>query len=80
MTSDNKFIVSGSEDTTVRIWNLLQKSQEAVLEGHTSDVLTVTVTSDDKFIISCSVDKSIRIWNFLKKRQEMFYKDTLLPF
>ena len=35
ITSDNKYIVSGGYDKTVRIWNLQDKTQEAVLQGHT---------------------------------------------
>ena len=35
ITSDNKYIVSGGHDKTVRIWNLQDKTQEAVLQGHT---------------------------------------------
>ena len=38
ITSDNKYIVSGGDDKTVRIWNLQDKTQEAVLQGHTSRV------------------------------------------
>ena len=75
--SDSKFIISGSGDpfdddseNTIRIWNLLEKRQEAVLEGHTSAVQTVAVISDNKYIISGSRDKTIRIWNLLEKRQE----------
>ena len=70
MTSNNKYVVSGSEDKTIRIWNLLEKRQETVLQGHTSPVLTVAVTSDNKYIVSGSLDKTIRIWNLLEKRQE----------
>ena len=77
VTSDSKYIISGSGDpfdddseNTIRIWNLLEKRQEAVLEGHTSAVQTVAVISDNKYIISGSRDKTIRIWNLLEKRQE----------
>ena len=66
MTSDNKYIVSGSNDDTIRIWNLLKKSQKTVLKGHTG-----WVTSDNKYIISGSKDNTIRIWNLLQKRQEI---------
>ena len=34
ISSDDKFIVSGSEDMTVRVWNLQEKCQEAVFKGH----------------------------------------------
>ena len=61
VTSDNKYIISGSFDNTIRIWNFLQKTQETVLEGHTSTINSVGVTSDNKFIISGSDDNTIRI-------------------
>ena len=57
-SSDNKFIVSGSSDKTIIIWNLLEKRQETVLQGHTDYVFTVAVTQDDKYIIS-GTDKDI---------------------
>ena len=56
------------------------KKQETVLKGHSSIVLSVTVTSDNKYIISSSgninysrynSDNTIRIWNFLKKEKKL---------
>ena len=54
ITSDNKYIISGSKDCTIRIWNLLEKRQETVLKEHTSYVKSIAVTSDSKYIISGS--------------------------
>ena len=67
VTSDKKFVVSGSADKTVRIWNVLDKRQESVLEGHTDSVLSVAVTCDNKFVVSGSADKTVRVWNFFEK-------------
>ena len=64
VTSDNKYIVSGSDDNTIRIWNLLEKRQETVFRGHTDSVNSVAMTSDNKYIISGSDDNTIRIWKF----------------
>ena len=36
VTSDNKYIVSGSDDKTIRIWNLLEKKQKTFLNFDTS--------------------------------------------
>ena len=68
VTSDNKYIVSGSADKTVRVWNFMKKTQETVFKGHSSTVTSVVATSDNKYIISGSSDKTIIIWNFLDKR------------
>ena len=71
MTRDKKYIISGSKDMTVRVWNLLQKTQEAVFKGHTSCIKSVAVTSDNKYIISVSgdpynqsSDNTTRVWKF----------------
>ena len=82
VTKDSKYIISGSDDSTIRIWNILEKRQEAVLEGHTSNVNSVAVTSDNKYIISGSgipynediSDYRIRIWSFSDQRQEALLK------
>ena len=55
-TSDNKYIISGSSDKTIIIWNFLDKRQEAVLKEHSETVLTLALTSDNKYIVSGSAD------------------------
>ena len=61
VTSDNKYIISGSNDRTIRIWNLLEKKQETLSVENCGYVLTVALTRDNKFIISGSADNTIRI-------------------
>ena len=51
---DSKYIISGSEDTTLRIWDLKNARQVAVLAGHTAKVGIILLTSDNKYIISTS--------------------------
>jgi WD domain, G-beta repeat. len=61
VTSDNKYIVSGSDDKTIRIWNLFQKNTRTIFEGHLGSVNSVTVTSNNKHIVSGSSDCTIII-------------------
>ena len=68
ITSDNKHLNSGSDDKTVRIWNLLENKQEIIFKGHTKGILQIAISSDNKYIISSSLDKRIRIWNLKKRR------------
>ena len=70
LSSNNKFIITGSEDHTVRIWNFFNKSQEGILKGHKSSVLSLAITNDNSFIVSGSEDKTIRVWDFFSKKQE----------
>ena len=72
MTGNNKYAISGSDDKTIRIWNLLEKSQETVFQGHTLSVWSVALTSDNKYAISGSKDKTIRIWDLFEKKQNHY--------
>ena len=55
ITKDNKYIISGSQDHSVRIWNTQDNyKQEAVLQGHTKEVKALVVTSDSNYIITGS--------------------------
>ena len=54
----------------MRVWNLQDNTEEAALQGHTSDVYTVAITSDNKYIVSGGRDKTIRIWNLQDKTEE----------
>ena len=49
VTGDDQYIVSGSEDCTIRVWNFLNIKQETVLVGHLSDITSVSVTTDNKY-------------------------------
>ncbi|TFK59731.1 WD40 repeat-like protein, partial [Pluteus cervinus] len=63
-SSDNKYVVSGSRDKTVRIWNVetgLQKGTE--FTGHPDWVTSVAFSSDSKYVVSGSDDKTVRIWD-----------------
>ena len=55
----------------MRIWNLQDKTQEAVLQGHSWLVYSVAITSDNKYIVSGGDDKTVRIWNLQDKTQEV---------
>ncbi|KIN93934.1 hypothetical protein M404DRAFT_79372, partial [Pisolithus tinctorius Marx 270] len=61
---DGKRIVSGSEDKTVRVWDVEQGVQiGSLLEGHTSAVNSVAFAPDGKRIVSGSWDKTVRVWD-----------------
>ncbi len=62
ISSDNKFIVSGSEDKTIRVWDRESGTQIQELKGHNFSVNSVAISSDNKFIVSGSDDKTIRVW------------------
>lgn len=59
---NGNFLVSGSSDKTVRIWNPITGSCKRILNGHEQAVLAVILSPDQQNVISASADKTIRIW------------------
>ena len=51
---DGKWIASGADDHTVRIWDRVTGKELLRFDGHSDDVHFVTFTPDGKFIISSS--------------------------
>ena len=70
VSPDNKFIISGSSDNSIKVWNILDLKEEFTLLGHTGHVKSVCSSSDGRFIISGSEDKTIKIWNVQEQRAE----------
>jgi WD40 repeat protein len=56
-------IVSGSDDSTIRIWDAENGRELRTLKGHTSSVYSVAYSPDGRRIVSGSDDSTIRIWD-----------------
>ena len=68
-TADDKYIVSGSHDQTIAIWDIEEKRLiHQFQNAHQGGINSVVVTSDDKQLVSGSRDKSIAIWDFQCKK------------
>jgi len=65
ITLDGKYIVSGSSDKTIKVWDLTTGKCLKTLEGHKHQVRSVAITPDSKYIVSGSWDKTIKIWEMI---------------
>ena len=63
VSPDGAFIVTGSWDSTARIWDAKSGIERAVLEGHEGWVTSVAVSPDGAFIVTGSDDNTARIWD-----------------
>ena len=63
VSRDERFIISGSLDKTIKVWSLEDGMELITLSGHQDKVLSVALTSDGKRVISASCDKTLKIWD-----------------
>ncbi|WCJ27775.1 Transducin beta-like protein 3 [Euphorbia peplus] len=60
----NKMLLfSGSDDATVRVWDLVAKKCVATLEKHFSTVTSLAVSEDGWMLLSAGRDKVVNVWN-----------------
>jgi WD40 repeat protein len=62
ISQDSKFIISGSIDNKIRVWERESGRQLQELKGHNDWVYCVAISLDSKFIVSGSLDTTIRVW------------------
>ena len=61
---DSRYVISGSADNTIRVWDV--ETGESVcdpLKGHSNWVFSVAFSPDGQRIVSSSYDKTIRVWD-----------------
>ncbi|KAG7224621.1 hypothetical protein INR49_011374 [Caranx melampygus] len=62
------FLLSGSRDKTIKMWDVSTGICLMTLVGHDNWVRGVLFHPGGRFIVSCADDKTIRIWDYKNKR------------
>ncbi|KAJ3335173.1 Transducin (beta)-like 3, partial [Kappamyces sp. JEL0680] len=59
----NKYLLSASQDRTVKCWDLKTNKTRYTFQAHDNDIQGLDVAPNDSCFASCSLDKTVKIWN-----------------
>jgi WD40 repeat protein len=63
VSPDGQYLVTGSSDRTVRVWEYATGQLKHNLEGHQKSLSAIAVTPDSKQLVTVSHDSTVRVWN-----------------
>ncbi len=60
---NGKLVLSGSEDNSIRLWDVAAGEEIKALRGHGGIVRSCTFSPDGKLVLSGGDDESVRLWD-----------------
>lgn len=65
------WIVSASDDQTIRVWNWLSRACVSVLTGHNHYVMCAQFHPREDLVLSASLDQTVRVWDTSGLRKKL---------
>ena len=63
LSADGQLLASGSDDTTILLWDVATGALRQTFPGHTERVSSLCFSADGRLLASGSWDKTIRLWD-----------------
>jgi WD40 repeat protein len=59
---DEQYLISGSFDQTIKIWNIAAEECRQTLQGHQNAVSSIICDPSGSILFGSSLDETIRVW------------------
>ncbi len=65
---ENKWFASGSNDNTIKVWDLASGQLKLTLTGHVMTVRDIAISDRHPYMFSCGEDKTVKCWDLERNR------------
>jgi len=62
---DGKYVISGWQDETIRIWDVVTQEMGEPLRDHQGHVTSIGFSADGRHVASGLPDKTVKMWDFM---------------
>ena len=59
---DDKWLISCSQDCTIRLWSLQERNLISIFHGHSYPIWDVKFSPLGSYFVSCSNDRTAKLW------------------
>ncbi|MCA9021423.1 MAG: hypothetical protein KDA74_14840, partial [Planctomycetaceae bacterium] len=73
-SQDGKFLLTGSWDSAIRVWDATSNEKAGELMGHTGSVRAIRFSADGNRIVTAGSDRSLKIWDWPARKLQMTLK------
>jgi WD40 repeat protein len=73
---DGKTLISGSQDKTIKLWNLETSQEIKTLSGHSDHICSVAYSPNGQILASASKDKTVKLWSVASGKEISSVKCT----
>lgn len=71
---DGKYILSGSDDKTLKLWDIETGKEIRTFAGHANSITSVAFSPDGRYALSGSWDNTLKLWDIVTGNEIRTFK------